>query len=84
MSAQPNKYSPALTYIPATVRAWASTGNTDTVTDDAVQSGSFIDLMPTSSFAGRWYVSSVAQGSFTVTSTSSETATTTTYKYRVG
>lgn len=82
MSAQPNKYDPALTYLAATSRAWASTGNTDTVTDDAVQASSLIVIVPNTAFAGRWSVVA-SQGSFVVTSSSSETATTTTYKYRV-
>lgn len=63
---------------------WLTTGNTDVVTDPYVYSNSIILVMPTSTFAGRWYVTvATTGGSFTVTSSSSESASTTTYSYIV-
>ena len=91
MAQSPQEYAPNLTYVGPVTRAWASTGNTDTVTDDSVQATSQVVIMNTSARAGNWYVSNitptsstggvVTSGSFTVTSSSSETATITTYKY---
>ena len=85
------QYLPPDAYVAPVTRAWATTGNTDTVTDEGVQANSMVLIMPTSTYAGRWYVSNitpttvsagvVTPGTFTVTSTSSESQTTTTYKY---
>lgn len=96
MAQNPQLYDPAGTYVNPVVRAWASTGNTDVVSDEGVEANTVVLIMPTSAYAGRWYVSNVTPtsfatsaagvvtetaGSFTVTSSSSETQTTTTYKY---
>ena len=96
MAQSQQDYSPAETYVSPVSRLWATTGNTDVVTDDSVQSTTQVVIMNTSAYAGRWYVSNitptttstsvagvvtVTPGSFTVTSSSSESQTTTTYKY---
>ncbi len=97
MAQNPQQYSPALTYVPPVSKAWTTTGNTDTVTDDGVEANSIILIMNTSARNGTWYVSTitptsastnqttgvttVTSGSFVITSSDSESATTTTYKY---
>lgn len=60
-------------------RTWATTGNTDSVTDSDVKSDSVILIMHTSLPMGRWYVT-VSAGSFVVTSSDTEAAATT-YDY---
>ena len=92
------EYLPSDEYIAPQSRIWASTGNTDTVTDDGLTANAMVVIMPTSAYAGRWYVSNitptsystsssgvvtVTPGTFTVTSSSSESQTTTTYKYYI-
>lgn len=96
MAQSPSFYEPSQAYIAGNIRAWATTGNTDVVTDPNIISTTFVDIMQTSASAGRWYVSNitptssatnaagvttVTPGSFTITSTSSETQVTTTYQY---
>lgn len=96
MAQSPSLYEPESVYVNPVTRAWATTGNTDTVTDESCVSGSLPVVVPTSAYAGRWYISNITPtssstsasgvvtitpGTFTVTSSSSETATTTTYKY---
>jgi|SRR5665213_257286 len=96
MAYNPQLFSPELAYPPPVSRVWASTGNTDTVTDDGIQNLTQVLIMNTSAYAGRWYVSNITPtssatsaagvvtitpGTFTVTSSSSETQTSTTYKY---
>lgn len=97
MAQNPQLYDPAQTYVNPVSRAWATTGNTDVVSDEGVEANSVVLIMPTSAYAGRWYVSNVTPttfatnaqtgvitetpGSFTVTSSNSETQVTTTYKY---
>lgn len=92
-------YDPGSTYVPPVSRIWATTGNTDTVTDESIQSNTQVVMMNTSAFAGRWYISNITAtssstnaqtgvttitpGTFTVTSSNSETQTTTTYKYQL-
>lgn len=78
----PQSSLPPLSAKVLNTREWLTTGNTDVVTDEYVHTNSMIMIMPTSAFAGRWYVT-VAQGTFTVTSSNSETQTTTTYSYVV-
>lgn len=80
-SAQPRNYMPFGVISPAPVRIWATTGNTDTVTDASCTANSFIDIQPLSNTAGTWKWLP-ANGSFTVTSTDSETAGIT-YQYRL-
>lgn len=80
----PQSTLPPFQYKTLNTQQWLSTGNTDVVTDAYVYSNSIILIMPTSAYAGRWYVTiPAAGGSFTVTSSSSESATTTTYSYIV-
>lgn len=80
----PGSQLPPLQYKILNTQLWAITGNTDAVTDPYVFSNSIILIMPTSAYAGRWYVTiPAAGGSFTVTSSASEAATTTTYSYIV-
>lgn len=97
MAQNPQLYDPANTYVNPQSRVWASTGNTDTVTDEGIEANSQVLIMNTSAYAGRWYVSNItpttfstnaqtgviteSAGTFTVTSSNSETQTTTTYKY---
>lgn len=97
MAQNPQLYDPAATYVNSQSRAWATTGNTDVVTDEGVEANTQVIIMNTSAYAGRWYVSNITPtsfstnaqtgvitetpGSFTVTSSSSETQVTTTYKY---
>lgn len=90
-------YDPAILYVNPVTRVWATTGNTDTVTDPSIYSGSQIVIQNTSAYAGRWYVSNITPtstaytagqnvttpGTFTVTSSSSETQTSTTYSYTI-
>lgn len=90
-------YDPAQLYVLPVKRTWTATGNTDTVTDESVFAATQVLIMNTSAYAGRWYVSNITPttsatnaqtgvttitpGSFTITSSSSETQTTTTYQY---
>lgn len=81
-STQPSQYNPAMQNIIRPTRTWATTGNTDTVNDTTVHPGSAILVTPVSATpAGFWKVV-VAQGSFVVTSSDSESAGTT-YNYRI-
>lgn len=80
-STQPAQYFPAMQNIVPPTRTWGTTGNTDTVTDATVHPGSAILVTPTSTPAGTWKVV-VAQGSFVVTSSDSESAGLT-YNYRI-
>lgn len=73
-------YNSGLRYKTLTTRAWAVTGNTDTVTDANVHPNSIIEIQNLSQFVGPWWVT-VTQGQFVVNSANSETATTTTYTY---
>lgn len=75
------RHIPYLKYKTVQTRTWASAGNTDTVTDSAVYANSLIFIMPTSAFAGRWYVT-VSDGSFIVTSSDAENVTVT-YDYLI-
>lgn len=72
-SAQPRNYMPFGVISPAPVRVWATTGNTDTVIDASCTANTFIDLQALINAAGTWKVVA-ANGSFTVTSTDSESA----------
>lgn len=97
MAQNPQLYDPAGTYVPPVTKAWTTTGNTDLVTDEGVESATQVIIMNTSAYNGRWYISNITPttfatnaqtgvitetpGSFTVTSSNSESATTTTYKY---
>lgn len=96
MAQSPQQYNPALLYIAPVSKAWTTTGNTDVVTDESIDANTQVVIMNTSAYAGRWYVSNVTPtssstsvagvttitpGTFTVTSSSSETQVTTTYKY---
>lgn len=64
-------------------RVWATTGNTDVVADANVTSTTLVDIMNTSAYVGPWYVTLNPGVGFTVTSSNSETASTTTYKYKL-
>lgn len=99
MAQSPQFYDSPFLYIPSVSRVWTTTGNTDTVSDASVVSTTQVVIMPTSAYAGRWYVSNITPtssstdsvtkvttitpGSFTITSSSSETQTTTTYQYQL-
>jgi hypothetical protein len=77
----PQSSLPPLQFKTINTRVWATTGNTDVVTDAYVDSNSLIDIMNTSAFVGPWYITINPGTGFTVTSANSETATTTTYSY---
>lgn len=67
--------------VPCPLRVWGTSGNTDVVIDASVHPGNCIIVTPVGvTPAGFWKVT-VTQGGFTVTSSDSETATTTTYNY---
>ena len=72
-SAQPRQYDPSVVLNPAPVRVWGTTGNTDTVIDATCTANTFVDISLQSLPAGFWKVMS-ANGSFTVTSSDSESA----------
>lgn len=72
---------PPLKYKTVNTRVWATTGNTDVVADTYVTANSIIDLMNTSAYVGPWFITLNPGVGFTVTSSNSETATTTTYSY---
>lgn len=72
-SQQPNNYDPAFLNVTTPTRTWGTTGNTDTVIDASVHPSSNVLVTPTSIPSGFWKVV-VAQGSFTVTSSDSESA----------
>lgn len=77
----PANYSPYLRGKTLASNAWAVTGNTCTVTDANVHANSLIVLQNTSARNGLWYVV-CSEGSFTITSSDSESATTTTFVYQ--
>lgn len=72
-SAQPRQYMPFGTISPAPIRSWANNGNTDTVIDASCTSTTFVDLSPQTNPTGFWKVVA-SNGSFTVTSSDSESA----------
>lgn len=78
-------YEPFLRYkgaVTSITRTWATTGNTDTVTNVNVHSNSVVVVNPVASQpAGLWKIV-VSEGQFVVTSTDSE-ANTLTYNYLV-
>lgn len=81
-SQQPSQYNPAMQNTLNTLRIWLTTGNTDTVIDATVHPSSSILVTPSGSVpAGFWKVV-VSQGSFTVTSSDSESAGLT-YNYAI-
>ncbi len=81
-SQQPTQYSPELAICASPTRIWLTSGNTDTVIDAAVHPSSGIVVTPVSSVpAGFWKVV-VSQGTFTVTSSDSESAGLT-YNYTI-
>ena len=63
-------------------KSWTTTGNTDTITDTAILDNSYIVVVHTSAPVGIWYVSSVSNGSATITSSDTESAGTT-YNYKI-
>ena len=60
-------------------KVWLTTGNTDVVVDPYIFSNSFVDIVPTSSFTGPWWIT-MGEGTFTVNSANSENSGTT-YSY---
>lgn len=81
-SVQPASYIPGMQNVIPPTRTWGTTGNTDTCNDATVHPGSAILVTPVGATpAGFWKVV-VAQGSFTVTSSDSESAGLT-YNYRI-
>lgn len=77
----PANYSPYLRAKVLTSQTWTTTGNTNTVTDANVHANSLIVLNNTSIPNGLWKIV-VSEGSFTITSSDSESATTTTFVYQ--
>lgn len=80
-SQQPAQYFPTGIIISPAARIWGTTGNTDVVIDATVSPGCTITVTPTSLPAGFWKVV-VGQGTFTVTSSDSESAGLT-YNYTI-
>lgn len=72
-SMQPRQYDPSVVSNPAPVRVWGTTGNTDTVIDATCTANTFVDVSYQTLPAGFWKITS-AQGSFTITSSDSESA----------
>lgn len=89
--ASPNKYQPGLAYIAPISRTWATTGNTDTVTDVNITNSTAVVIIHTGVPAGFWKVvvtpttvngATLTAGSFTVTSSDAEqSGLTYSYKY---
>lgn len=77
----PQSTSPALKYKIVNTRVWAINGTSDVVADTYVSANSIIDIMNTSIFVGPWFITLNPGVGFTVTSSNSEAATTTTYSY---
>jgi len=69
-------YSPFLRNKTLPSGSWTTTGNTDTITNPNIHSNSFIQVMPTSAYAGRWYYT-VTEGQCVITSSDPESAGTT-------
>lgn len=67
------QYDPGLAIPSSPTRIWGTTGNTDVVIDASCHPSSCIVVTPTSTPNGIWKIV-VSQGTFTVTSTDSETA----------
>lgn len=80
-SMQPNNYEPSMSIAVAPTRIWATTGNTDVVIDASVHPSVCIVVTPTTNPTGFWKVV-VGQGTFTVTSSDSESAGLT-YNYTI-
>lgn len=81
-SQQPTGYAPELSQISSPTRIWGTTGNTDVVIDASVHPSSGILVTPVSATpTGNWKAV-VGQGTFTVTSTDSESAGLT-YNYTI-
>lgn len=81
-SQQPTQYDPAFSIPSSPTRIWLTSGNTDVVFDASVHPSSGIVVTPVSSVpAGFWKVV-VGQGTFTVTSSDSESAGLT-YNYTI-
>lgn len=73
-SQQPSQYDPVFAFVPPPTRIWLTTGTTDVVTDGACHPSSIVVVNPVNNTpAGFWKVV-VSQGSFTVTSSDSESA----------
>ena len=73
-SQQPDQYSPELRISAPSQRIWGTTGNTDTVIDASCHPSSIVIFNAVGATpAGFWKIV-VAQGSFVVTSSDSESA----------
>lgn len=81
-STQPAQYNPSMQNVYQPTRTWATTGNTDTVTDATVHPSSAILVTPTGSVPSGFWKVVASQGSFVVTSSDSESAGLT-YNYRI-
>lgn len=68
----PNTEFPYFRYRTKKTATWGSSGNSVTVSDGNVVSNSLIVFSPTTEPVGRWYVSDVSDGSFTITSSDVE------------
>lgn len=76
------RYVPAMMYLSPRSRTWATTGNTDTVTDADVTSTTGVVIIHTVVPVGFWKVVTNPGSGFTVTSSDSE-STGLTYKYKL-
>lgn len=75
------RYNPSLMADLSVSQTWTTQGNTHTVTDGHVRANSVIQIMNTSAYNGRWYVTPAA-GSFLITSSDAE-ETSVTFKYKI-
>jgi hypothetical protein len=73
-SQQPSIYDPGLAMIPTPQRIWLTTGNSDTVTDASCHPSSVVVVNAVGATPNGFWKVVVAQGSFVVTSSSSENA----------
>lgn len=73
-SQQPSQYDPSLAFIPAPQRVWLTSGNTDVVTDASCHPSSIVVWNCVNNPSAGFWKCVVSQGSFTITSSDSESA----------
>lgn len=75
-------YNPSLKHTLRQSQTWGTPGNTVTISNAHIKSTSMIFIHHTSDHAGRWWISAISNGSFTITSSDAETADVT-FKYLI-
>lgn len=76
------EYNPSLKHTLRTNLNWSVAGNSITITNAHIKATSMIFFHHTSDHAGRWWISAISNGSFTITSSDAET-TDVTFKYLI-